>query len=71
MRTEVVGFANDVALADAVFAGQDERVGEPMERVVFVARERMRRADPASVASVGPFPIRPVRNAENDWVTAL
>lgn len=54
--------------AEAVFAGQDEAVGRPMERALF---EGARDLPHPAVQRFGPLEVDPARNAENDLVLRL
>ena len=63
LRSEVVGFRNDAPFVDALFAGQDEEAGVPMERVLFTSARALRAAG-VPVATLPPLDVPPTPNAE-------
>lgn len=63
LRSEVVAFRNDPNLVHRLFAGQDERIGVPMERTLFLA-ERDLRAAGLAVARFPSLTVTPTPNAE-------
>lgn len=56
LRSEVVGFENDVALVHALFENQDEAAGLPMERKLFTGARELRRHG----KRLGYFPTLPI-----------
>ena len=67
-----------------VFADQNEAVGQPLERALFLAARRLNATDStssnnniayrctsSSVATFGPLAVDPTRNAENSHVEQL
>jgi hypothetical protein len=68
VRSEVVGFRPD--LVDFLFGGQDEQVGEPMERVLQLRVMQVER-EGGRVERFGGMPVDGTRNAEGKVVTML
>ncbi|KAJ8609148.1 hypothetical protein CTAYLR_006078 [Chrysophaeum taylorii] len=70
LRSEVVAFANDPVLADDLFGNQDEAIGMPMERSIFVAVRELRNRG----TRIGHFPalsVTPTINAEHTHMITI